>query len=611
MMRAACGMNGPERGPRARRSRWLAATFLLAVAGGFPHEAEAQRFRSGGLEISAVLQEAAEQENNGDLDGAEATLRALLERRPTSTGAVFALERVLRAKGELKGLIQVLDAHLAANPAASAARFTKLKVLAELKDDDGVQRAVAEWRRAEPDSPDPFREAARIYEESSGPERALAILSEGLAELGESGPLLIEQGDILLSQGKASEGARSWARALGPDRAQTQAVLRRIENLEEGRDEVVSDLLTVLGSEPTSTDRLEVGYTIALRENLESEAQELAGKAAAKSGNREAKAFLTAFARKAEELDRTASARWAYGQVRERTSDAVEGRATDQRLVETSLALQDTLGAYEAQHRITESYPPRSSDRMRSWAQELRLQVSLVEPSEVRQNLDDFRNDFPDSPELDDLAATVASRLLGRGERQVALDVLAGIEGPGANLERAYLLLEAGSREDGLAALEASIPELDPADATEVIALMLLLTSLTPEGAQVAADLAISAHRGNPGSGLLDVEVKLDALQPQDQPAILALAARTADQAGDGALGMIFRRRILTEHPDAPELPDAALQLARSLAASPAGVPEARSILEDLIVNRPESPIVPDARRELRRLTRELGGGAG
>ncbi|MDX1568169.1 MAG: hypothetical protein R3223_10245, partial [Longimicrobiales bacterium] len=53
--------------------------------------------------------------------------------------------------------------------------------------------------------------------------------------------------------------------------------------------------------------------------------------------------------------------------------------------------------------------------------------------------------------------------------------------------------------------------------------------------------------------------------------------------------------------PEAAETPEAQLRLARHR-ADEGRQEEARALLEDLILNRPESAVVPEARRELERL---------
>ena len=87
-----------------------------------------------------------------------------------------------------------------------------------------------------------------------------------------------------------------------------------------------------------------------------------------------------------------------------------------------------------------------------------------------------------------------------------------------------------------------------------------------------------------------------------DRPTILAMAARVADEVGHGEVATGFRRRIVVEHSDAREFPEAAVRLARAVATQPGGRDEAVRILEALIVGLPDSPVVPGARRELQRI---------
>ena len=188
--------------------------------------------------------------------------------------------------------------------------------------------------------------------------------------------------------------------------------------------------------------------------------------------------------------------------------------------------------------------------------------------------------------------------------------MLSGIEGPGSALERAFILLEGGALPEGVAVLQAALPELEPAHATEILELTLSLSELTSLGAALAAEIAIARHRGQPEEGVALVRRGVDGIPAPDRPAILAMGARAADHAGLATDATAFRRRIVSEHPDAREFPEAAIRLARAVAADPGGVEEAVRILEALIVSRPDSPVVPGARRELRRIrTGNTGGG--
>ena len=273
-----------------------------------------------------------------------------------------------------------------------------------------------------------------------------------------------------------------------------------------------------------------------------------------------------------------------------------------------ALAAGDTTAALEARGRVTGLYPPDTSDRTTAWAEELRIRVAAGDPAEAAAELTAFRDEHPESPDLDALAATLAPRLLARGMHEAALAVLEGIDGPGAALERAFLLLEGGAIPDGIAALRAALPELAPSAQTEMLDLALALGEVTTVGAALAAKVAVARHRARPAEAVRIVQDGIDRVPAPDRPAVLALGARAAGQAGLDADAAAFRRRIVAEHRDAREYPEAALMLARAVATEPGGREEAVGILEALIVGYPDSPVVPGARRELDRIR---GGGAG
>ena len=549
-----------------------------------------------------MLRQASGQEARGELEEAEATLRELLRLQPASSSAVFSLDRIFRAGGRLPELLPVLETFLGLNPSASRVWALKVEVLVETGAGSELEETVREWSDAEPASSDPYLEGARAFHDALGPDRAAELLETGLEAHGELPQLLIELGDLHVAAGNLEDGAAAWARARGRDRARRGAIFRRIEDLGSETGEAAALIVAALGTEPTTVSRLEAGAELALRADLGDEAIALMQAALEKLDDRESRGFLNGFARKAEDLGRDGSALWAYGKLREITDDPGEVRATDERLAEAALAAGDTTAALEAMRRVTLSYAGGSTGRRTAWTEELHVHVASQDAEGAMAALADYREEFPESPDLDELSATLASRLLGRGMRTEAMEVLSGIEGPGAALERAFLLLEGGAFPEGIASLQASLPELEPTDATEMLELTLALSELTPPGGQLFAEVAIAKHRGHPERGVLAVDERIDAVPAPDRPPILALGARAADQAGLADIAVTFRRRIVAEHGEAREFPEAALRLALAVAAQPGGRDEAVRILEALIVSRPDSPVVPGARRELRRI---------
>jgi hypothetical protein len=91
-------------------------------------------------------------------------------------------------------------------------------------------------------------------------------------------------------------------------------------------------------------------------------------------------------------------------------------------------------------------------------------------------------------------------------------------------------------------------------------------------------------------------------LDEADRAPLLAEAARIAARGGAVELSADVNAMIVSEFPDAPEVGDASLALARYYAREPEGVDEAIRLLEDLITQRPNAAVVPDARLELQKL---------
>lgn len=549
-----------------------------------------------------LLREAAAKEAEGDLKGAETALRELLRRRPRSSAAVFALERVFRTDGRPRDVLPVVDAYLEADPLADAIRALKVRVVAETGSRAEVEASVAEWGRADPGSAEPYRQGARALIEHFGVGAATVLLEEGLRSLGEPPQLLVELGTVHLAAGRLDRGAQAWGRALGRDRAAAGEIFRRLADLGATREAVARRLVQDLGAAPATVARLESGAELALREGMVDDAVALAEAALAQLLRSEARGFLRGFARKAEDLGRFDGAVWAYEQLEATAEDAGQARSADGRLVEAALSAGDTAKALAALLRVRSSRPAGSQERQEAWKRELEVRVVAEDPAEATQALGAFRDEYPDADGLDELSAALASRLLALGRRDAALEVLDGIEGTGAALERAFLLLEGGAFHEAAEALRASLPELEPEEATEMLELTMALGRLSPSGARLAATAAVAARRGSAGEGARVLAKGAEALPVADQPTVLAMGARLADAEGRTDVAEALRRRIVAEHPASPEFPEAALELARSLASRPGGKDEAADLLERLIVSHPSSPVAPGARRELRRL---------
>lgn len=563
----------------------------------------APRARAQVVEESQLLREAAAREARGDFDGAERVLRRLLEVSPASSGGFFALERVLRARGEPRALLPVADTFLAHDPTASGVRQLKLRVLVEVDSLEAVEAEAELWFRAQPASETAYREVARLYERAFGASKAMETIERGRAATANPSALALEMGDLLAATHEIPRALEEWALAVGDDGAQASTVARRVAGLPEDPRGAGRTLVGILArAREPGRNRAAVQVAVELR--LGAEALDLARRTTSGLDERARVAFLTDVARRAREADLDEVATWAYAELGQGAGSPAERRQFDQRLVEMSLGSGDTATALEAQHRVVSSFTPGSVDRRRAAALEVRLQGGRDSPEELRAHLEAFRAEFPDAPELDELAAQVSGALSRRGDLQGARAVLEGMEGPRSSLERGYLLLAGDSVVEAKRAFLLALPGLAPVEATGVIQFVSLLGRLSPDAVAVLAEAGAMAHEGKEVDAARRLASSLDSLPEAERAPLLAEAARMADGGGARDEGAELRRLLLRDHPDAPESEEATLALARHAAGTPEGRAEALRLLEELVARAPGAAVAPDARRELERLRR-------
>lgn len=582
----------------ARRARTLRLAALLATLGTIPFPALGQGVDA--QEESRRLREASSLEWRGQVGAAEAVLVKLLQDLPTSSGGLFALERILRNQGRVGEILPWADRFLGVEPSASGVRYMKLRVLVEVDSLSAVAGEARAWFRAEPGSPDPYREVARLYERALGPDAALSLLREGRGALGDPNALSLEMGDLLAREGNEGEAVAEWSRALRQPQADLAGVLRRLDRLQGDPAALAPPLLEALATPPTTPERRAAAVRVAVQLGLAEESVRLAEAALEPLTRPQRRDLLDEVARWADEAGLPGVGVWALQGARELVPER-ERVTLDVRIATLALQARDTATAVAAQTRLTRSLPVGSVERRQVMAALIRVEAASASLETLRGRLSTFSREYPGAPELDGLQAAVASGLSGRGEMDAAREVLAGAEGPLSALEGGYLHLQAGDLEAGRAALERSLPALSPSGATEVLRLLAVLQRTGPEVARALARAAVHAHHGDASGG---VSVLVDALPEAadaDRPPLLAWAGEFAATAGDPARSEELLGALVDGFPESREFPEAALSLAR-LQLRRGEIAAARGVLERLILQRPDSPLVPAARRELQRI---------
>lgn len=593
---------------RRRRPRLIGyfAAFLLGAALGWG-ELWAQESPGGGAAGEALVEEASSREASGDFAGAAELLARALEAEPTSVQALLAYERVLRLQDNVEGVLGAVERLLEAEPTSALGHQIRVRVLAELDRVEELEEALGGWIRATPKLETPYREAASIWQGRGNYRRALKVLEEGRSRLGRGDALALELGEVALVLGDVGRAVREWDRAIGDDGRGYTLVRRRLGASQDGGARVVAGLIEALTSSKSSVARQRVAVELAIGAGRGEDAERIARRvlkelpAAARMG------FLVEVARRADGAHLPKLAYWAYGALLEQRLEhplAVRGR-----LGALALELGDTVAAREHFRILEEAHEPGSEERRQAVAVQIELTAQRGEVDPAITALQRFRQEFPDAPETDRLAALLADHLLDRGDREGAEGALVGVSGPRTGMLRGRLALLEGDPAAARSAFLLAAPQLEGAEATEAIALATLLRRLSPEGGELLAHTLRLAGADSVAEGVGLLVEKGATLERREYAALLDFAAGLADRAELAEEAERIRRVIVTELPDAPEAAAALLALGRALAAEAGGLEEARSYLKRLLLEHPRSALVPQARRELDRLEGRLPTG--
>jgi hypothetical protein len=571
-----------------------ASVFLLIVlAASAPVAAQLPGIPGGEL-----LRQAALQESRGDLEGAEGSLRALLDGDPTSAGAIFALARVLGKKGELAELRPLVDRFLAAKADAEV-HGLKLQLLVAMDSTPGMVAEAERWMTSARRDPDAYRTVAAVYDSTFGPDRALEVLKAGRAALGPPA-LALELGDALVKTGSLEAGVDEWAHSVAEDGSGIDVVERRLRDLGDAGPDAARRLVRTLGASGLP-EQGRTASRVALQMRLGPEALELAQRHVIGLSGRTRSSYLAEVGRLAHQSNLAQVATWAYGELAKDADTPQERRQFEQSVVEVALEAGDTATALEAQRRIASSLASGSDDARRARADIIRLEA-VAAPESVRQSFAAFRAEFPSAPEIDGVAAAIAASFAARGDADAAGAAIEGVDGPRTSLERAYLRLGAGDVDGARELMVRASSGLPPVEGTSVVQLVGLFSRVSEQGSKALVDAALAAHRGRAKEAAAQLAQATERLAASERPPLLAEAARMADQGGDVDRGAEIRRKLLDTYPDAPEVGEASLALARHVAGPGGNEMEAIRMLEDLITSRPNAAVVPEARLELQRL---------
>jgi hypothetical protein len=571
------------------------------LAAGVPAVAHAQGNAAASDELT-LLQEAGALETAGDLEGSERVLRSILTMTPTSLSALISLERILAMQGKTADLIPAVDRLLASDAESPIGHQMRVRALSALDRVEELEMAAGEWIAATPKIETPYREIARVWRQRHELRQAVKVLELGRSRIRRADALALELGDVFAEAGDYRSAVREWNRAIGGDGHGFLLVQRRTMNLPDGGAAVIPQLVDALAKPPTTMPRQKAAAQLAIDAGLDVEAEAITRSMAGALKGAQRQSLLVEVARRSDGAGLDQLAYWAYRELVMAGGSVDQMLAVRTRLAELALAVGDTVSAAAAYRELERAYAVGSPQRRQAIAVRIELLARDGQADRARAELDAFRGEFADAPELDGVAAAVANALIDQGDELGAQTVLTGVSGPRSGLALSRILIARGEVERARNELLISAPALHGAEATQAIALAALLGRLSKEGGELVAKAMTNAAAGEREDA---VDLLFDESKPlsgTERATILDFAAQLADRANLGEQAEQIRREIITEYPRCREAPGAMLSIARTLAVQKRAPEEARLLLENLILEHPRSALVPQARRELDQL---------
>jgi tetratricopeptide (TPR) repeat protein len=523
---------------------------------------------------------AIELENAGKYREAIPLYREAMRTHPTPV-VVLGLERSYHELGMSDSLLAPLDTVLRKFPREPLYHVVHLRTYQLLRRPDDLRAAFERWVRDDPRSPAPYSEYARVLIQLGRPASADSIIQRAKSSLGSTHDLQYETAQLRAAMGEWEPSATAWRQALAadpqlasaatyaltPTPAAVRPAIRRILSLdppERGARRALADLEIAWGEPQAAWDALrglppDTG-TVAVWEDF---------------GDR-------------------AMSEERYGLARDAFGAAVRAQRTP------ALALKAATASLRAGSPADVFTLVPASD----WPADPARAANEYMPLHVE-----------------------AMAALGRGTEAEAL--VAKYDRyltPGQHARMARLLANAWVRSGDLARARQSLrtagADADSSDAAGLIALYegrlgaarpLLRGSREQNGDMALVLGIVSRVRGDSapqlgaafmalarGDSAVAAERFVDAAarHPEAASAILLAAARVHAARNDTKSAVAVWQRIVEQYASAPEAAEAELEWARALRRS-GDTAGAIAHLEHLILNAPQSALLPQARREL------------
>lgn len=597
--------------PRNRRALVSASALaLLLLTSGT--DGRAQSGVQGRPPVTATadttdpLSRALDAEDKGDSKRAAAAYRDALQRTLNAgvadgdriAMALLGLERTWAETGMRDSILPIVQRVLLVRPTDPVARSMQLRTLVSLGKDDEAKQAFGAWRRALGNDGSPYREYARLLLAAGRAQAADSILTDASRLLGTAGALSGEVAQLHVALGRWNAAAVAFREALiDQPYLETAAQFALTRAPVAARDSIRG----VLSALPAG---LSPRRLLASLELFWGEPRRAWVALSSVRADDSTTAAWREFGERAEMAQAWQVARDAWLSVLERQGD-LEAQT---RAAQSALKASDAAGALEIARReprstvamsktlsLTKSPTHDPAARARALLPvELAALGELGRPQEAQKRLEENAR-YLDAPARAAITQSLVGAWLRSGDVEKARDAVKGSDLDDDDETMGWLALYDGDlvvARKRLVRAETRRPEL--VDALGLLARTRLDRS--PGLGQAFLSLAKRDTLAAARSFTALADSVGDAA-----PALLSLAARLEYARPATKRSLALWARIVKDHPRSPEAPEALLASARALRDGGDKI-GAIARYEALLIDYPESALLPQGRRELGQL---------
>jgi tetratricopeptide (TPR) repeat protein len=530
-------------------------------------------------------------ERNGAYGDAAKIYQAILKTEPANVGALIGMEHVLPQLGRGPEMLALSQAALAVDSTSVGVLQVAVRAFAHADRGDSARKYVERWAALAPHDEDPYREWSNAALEARDAGEAQRALDLGREHLGPSA-LGVERAELFRRSGNLGGAAREWG-----------AVIRATPTF-------ATAAVTVL-SQVAQSQRAQVRN--ALMQDGSVEARQLLGFLLVGWGESTQALSLVRGALPADSVAATAVLRRLYGLLHAHddnpsklaaaaTLEAIAARESGRAAVET---LMDAARAYadagnEKQARrlldVVGSRPDAPAG-MASTASTTLLGVLIAEgkAAEAEKVLAQLGSTItPD--EHDRLGRRIAMAWIRAGNFARATQLVAHDSSTSGFDLRGRIDLYRGDLAGANDLLKAAGPyDEEREQALQRITLLTLIQAIGSDSLPAFGDALLTLERGDTAKAVTDLTAVAATARPAGAAETRLFAGQLALAARDTSRATALLRGADVK--DAPAASAAARLVLARIAVASGHVDDARHALEQLIIDYPESAVVPEARR--------------